>query len=204
MKQLTQNNYNAIRDNLFDFLHTKGQEMKNEFPVALRWAIKNEAWRHFTDLSGKPFTNMVDWLHYMWPHGTSMGKGEHTLTYEDALKLTEKVSDVHTILLRHAPKGKPGRHHKNNEGVDTLILKREDRSKTATVLSVRLVQEKPRFYEAFISGKYKTITAAAIAAGLISGTDNLRRGKSAYNHMTSKERREFLKWIKLRRLTKQT
>jgi hypothetical protein len=43
-----------------------------------------------------------------------------------------------------------------------------------------LAQEKPKFYDAYLSGKYKTVTAAAIAAGILKNDINLRRAKSAY------------------------
>ena len=33
-----------------------------------------------------------------------------------------------------------------------------------TVLSVRLAQEKPKYYEAYLRGDYKSVTAAAIAS----------------------------------------
>jgi hypothetical protein len=39
--KLTQENYNAMRDHLFDHMHKDGQQLKNVFPnsTALRWAI---------------------------------------------------------------------------------------------------------------------------------------------------------------------
>lgn len=35
--------------------------------------------------------------------------GQHVITYEEALKLCEDAKDVHRVLAKHAPKGKPGR-----------------------------------------------------------------------------------------------
>src|SRR5438309_2006676 len=54
-QHLTQANYNAIRDHLFDRIHTTGEQVKNDFPNILRAAIETEAWKHFTNGDGKPF-----------------------------------------------------------------------------------------------------------------------------------------------------
>jgi hypothetical protein len=53
------------------------------------------------------------------------------------------------------------------------------------VLSVRLAQEHPKFYEAYMRGDYKSVTAAAIAAGLLKDNGNMRRAKSAFRKMTA-------------------
>jgi hypothetical protein len=45
-------------------------------------------------------------------------------------------------------------------------------------------------------GDYKSVTAAAIAAGLLKNDVNLRRPKSACRKMTARERQEFLEWLK--------
>jgi hypothetical protein len=51
-----------------------------------------------------------------------MGQGRNAITYEDALKLTEHVPDVHRVLAENAPKGKPGRKA-NNGSVDAPIFR---------------------------------------------------------------------------------
>ena len=103
MKELTQANYNAIRDHLFDRMHTTGEQIKNDFPNTLRWAIQTEAWTHFTKADGQPFANLVEWLHYTYPNGASMGHGLHVITYEDALQLTEVARDVQRTLAENPP-----------------------------------------------------------------------------------------------------
>jgi hypothetical protein len=194
---LTQDNYEAMRKHIFDRIHGGGEQMKNSFPNVLRRAIETKAWTRFSDVEGKPFTNLVDWLHYTIPNGASMGQGQHAITYEDALKLTEGVPDVHRVLAENAPNMGRGRPKKNGKmGADTHFLRGDKNNKTVATLSARLAQEKPRFYEGFLIGKYKSITAAAIAAGILKDDTNLRRAKSAYRMMTAAERTEFLHWIK--------
>ena len=58
-RKLTQANYNAIRDHLFDRIHKTGEQVKNNFPNILRAAIETEAWKHFTDAEGKPFKKLL-------------------------------------------------------------------------------------------------------------------------------------------------
>ncbi len=102
-RKLTQANYNAIRDHLFDRIHKTGEQVKNDFPNILRTAIKNEAWKHFSDAEGKPFKNLAEWLLSAYPNGTGMGHGKHAISYDEALKLTEAVSDVHGALEHDSP-----------------------------------------------------------------------------------------------------
>jgi hypothetical protein len=103
VKKLTQKNYEAIRDHIFERISSTGQQIKLDFPNTLRFAIEHQAWKHFTTVEGKPFANLVEWLHYTFPHGTSMGHMRHDITYEDAIKLTDGAPDVQRVLLENAP-----------------------------------------------------------------------------------------------------
>src|SRR5947208_16740221 len=102
-RNFTRQNNDALRDDLYDRLHKTGEQVKNDFPNLLRAAIETEAWKHFTDAEGKPFKNLVEWLHYTYPNGASLGQGKHAINYGEALKLTEAVSDVHRMLQHDSP-----------------------------------------------------------------------------------------------------
>lgn len=194
---LTEDNYQAIRLHLFDRVHKTGEVVKNDFPNILRTAIETQAWKHFHDSDGKPFKNLVDWLHDSSPQGIGMGLGKNAITYEDALKLTEGHPEVHRALAKTAPKKKPGRKKKGREiGESTPQLNRHGTRATKTTLSVRLAQEFPDFYDAYMRGEYKTVTAAAIAAGIIKDDANLRRAKSAYRKMSAAHRKDFADWLR--------
>jgi len=192
-KQLTQANFDAIRDHLFNRIHQSGEQLKNNFPNILRRAIEAEIWRQYVDAEGKPFDNLVDWLHFTFPNGASMGQGQHALTYEEALKLTEGASDVHRILLQSAPKGKPGPKPKELKALTPLIPYRSGARKV--VLALKLSKDKPKIFADFQKGKYKTITEAAVAAGIRKNDGRLRMAKSAFRNMSHGERAEFLKWL---------
>jgi hypothetical protein len=194
-KKLTRANFDAIRDHVFDCIHKNGETLKNNFPNKLRAAIEAEIWTEYTDAEGKPFDNLVEWLQSTFPNGTSMGQGQHAISYEDALKLTEGAQDVHRVLLESAPKGKRGPKRKEELNLSTdLIPKRSGAKKV--LLAIRLAQEKPEFMDRLERGEFKTITETARAAGLRPADDNLRRAKSAFRKMRDDERIEFLKWMK--------
>ena len=92
-------------------------------------------------------------------------------------------------------RGRPAAE-KNTSPTPSLIPYRHGAKKQA--LAIRLAQEKPKFYERLTSGEFKSVTAAATAAGLLDHENraNLRRAKSAFRKMSKEERAEFLKWMK--------
>lgn len=199
---LSRANYEAIRDHIFDRIHRTGEEIKNDLPNILRTAIKTETWKHFSDAESKPFKSLVDWLHYTFPHGPMMGNGQYAISYQDAIQLCAGAPDVLRVLLENAPtKGRGGDRRsesaqQNQTACTPFDLKRGKQHHGKVVLSVRLAQEKPKFYEAYMRGKYKSVTAAATAAGLIKNDANLRGAKSKYRKLTPPERKEFHAWLK--------
>ena len=196
-RKLSQKNYEAIREHLFDRVHRTGEEVKNDFPNILRTAIETEAWKHFKDSEGKPFPNLVEWLHDASPTGIGMGAEANSITYEDALKLTEGHPEVHRALAKTAPKRKAGRKKKGAKiGASTPQLDRHGTTNTRPTLAAKLAQEHPKYYDAFMRGEYKSLTAAAIAAGLLKDDAHLRRAKSAYRKMTAAQRTEFANWLR--------
>jgi hypothetical protein len=60
-----------------------------------------------------------------------------------------------------------------------------------------MAQEKPSYYDAFKRREYKSVTAAAAAAGLTKNIAHTRRAKSGCRNLTEpEERQEFLEWLK--------
>lgn len=194
----TDANCQVIRDRLFKRIWRTGEEAKNDFPNILRTAIKAEAWKRFQDSEGRPFPNLVAWLTHSFPLGLGMGQDRHTITYEDALKLTEGAPDVHRVLAENAPKGKPGRKAKggNNGNCTVAILDRKSGCTRKPVLAVRLAQEHPAVYDAYLRGEHRGIRAAAETAGLVKpSNDPVQRIKSNYRKLTPQQRREIRRWM---------
>lgn len=188
-------NHDSIRDRLFKRIHRTGEEVKNDLPNILRTAIQHESWKHYSDSEGRPFANLVEWMVHPFPVGLGLGQSRHALSYENVLSLCESAPEVRKVLLENAPNGKPG--PKKELGSSTILFTRgKSRAGSATVLSVRLAQEKPKFYENYLLGEYGSVTAAATAAGLLRNDANLRRVKSAWRKLTPAQRKEFESWHK--------
>lgn len=187
-RNLTQANYNAIRDHLFDRIHKTGEQVKNDFPNILRAAIESEAWKHFTDADGRPFKSLVEWLHSTYPSGPSLGQGKHAISYDEALKLTEAAADVHGVLGQEPPSKRA------RQQIANCAPPRRYRPS----IYARVEEEDPKAYQQYLFGQIKSISAAAKVAGLVKAKppQNLARAKAAFQKMTSEERAEFVTWMK--------
>lgn len=59
----------------------------------------------------------------------------------------------------------------------------------------RLERDHPTIYADLKAGKYRTVTDAALAAGLKTKRSRLHELKNAWNKASHAEQREFLKWL---------
>src|SRR5262245_47963575 len=84
---------------LFRLIHRTGEEVKNHLPNMLRHAIEDEAWRHFRDAEGKPFTNLLDWLAAPWPNGCDLGLNRFVMDIDDLICLSRDHPEVHRALV---------------------------------------------------------------------------------------------------------
>jgi hypothetical protein len=79
-----------------------------------------------------------------------MGQGQHAISYEDALRLTEGAKDVHRVLLEHAPQRKHGGDRRSaqakadQDSVTNLVPPRSGARKVT--LAIRLAKEQPKLY----------------------------------------------------------
>jgi hypothetical protein len=192
-------NHEGIRDHLFDRTHHTGQEVTNDLPNFLREAIRHESWKHFRQKTGEPFADVGEWLRYPWPGGVSVDGDRHTISYEQLIALCKDHPDVEQVLREHAPNRGRGRPKKEEGEMDEKVP-RETFSRQGTrkeVLAVRLAQEKPDHYAAYVRGEYRSVRAAAEAAGLVPpGHDPLARLRSYWRKASAAARQEFLAWIK--------
>jgi hypothetical protein len=64
------------------------------------------------------------------------------------------------------------------------------------ILAARLAQEHPTVYDAYQRGEYRSIRAAAEAAGLVPpGHQALPRLKSYWRKASEQEQRDFADWL---------
>lgn len=113
------------------------------------------------------------------------------------MELCKDHPEVYRTLASNAPRARPGR--KKAGSPIGVILHQFSRHATHSVahLAIRLAQEKPDFFAAFERGEYRSIRAAAIAAGLVASANvPLPRMKFFWKKASKKDREAFLKWIK--------
>lgn len=191
-------NWPVIKDRLTTKVQTDIPRLKKYLVSDLRIIIDNEGWKQFEDPStNKPFADVAVFLTTRFPSGIGCGQMDGMLTYEGVMDMArEEDTAVYSVLAKHAPKGKSGRKRKG-EQIEYARIQLNRRQPTRNVLAARLAQEKPRFMESFERGEYKSIRAAAEAAGLVKpGHDPLARAKSYYRKMTTEQRTVFHEWLK--------
>jgi hypothetical protein len=200
-KVRTQEQLDGLKRLLFNRIHRTGEEIKNNFPNLLRTAIEVRIWEHYRKDDGQPFTDIADWLHYSWPSGTWLGSDSCALNYEDAMQLCEGHADVYDVLVQYAPKAKRGGDRRSKKarenqssGTATLIIGGSGKNNRSSVLSVRLREHFPEHYQKYLSGEYKSIWAAAVAAGIVKVPTALETIKRLYGKLSAEERRQLRAW----------
>jgi hypothetical protein len=193
-------NLPVIKKHLERAIHAGGESVNNDLPNQLRTAIEAKIWEHYSDHEGKPFTTLREWLEYAWPPGCGLGRGRHTLNWEELQQLcgrSPEHADVARFLDQNAPKGKAGRPKKGQEkiGAARPQFSRHGTKRTG-VLRVRLAEGFPDYYDAYQRGEYKSVRAAAEAAGLVKpGHDALARLKNYWKRASAGQRKAFLTWV---------
>ena len=189
--------FEQLQERIFRRIHRTGEEVKNDLPNALRMAIETKAWAHFiSPETGKPFESLQEWLHHDLPQGVAMGMGRHAITYRDAMELCREVApDVHHVLKENAPKR---RNRKTRVDEDAAVACRAVTRERATRsgLSERLQSDYPKIWRKYLAGQYRSVRAAAEAAGIVKPShDPLMRLKSYWRKADPKARRAFLAWL---------
>lgn len=70
------------------------------------------------------------------------------------------------------------------------------RKRDGAYYRARLKRDYPRIYAELVAGKYPSVRAACIAAGLVAAPSGFLLLKRAWTKATSRDRREFLNWLK--------
>jgi hypothetical protein len=191
-------NWKTLKLRLSDRVAKDGHAVKNLLANDLEFLIEHQGWSQFLDIeTEKPFASIADFLLAAFPAGVGCGQNRNNLTYEDVMTLCHDRPIIYDLMAKHAPNRGRGRPKKMEENCSARSINRgHAKANTSNVLSARLAQEKPKFYEAFRRGEYRSIRAAAEAAGLVKpGHDPLMRCKAYYKKLDAKQRKKFLAWV---------
>ena len=145
------------------------------FPMAIKRIIKDRLWEGRTDKNGKPFASFEKFaLAPLW-HGLEIKSMSRLVEYvkEDVevVKLVEReMSEGSGPGGAHNPNGIGGKSGKTIDCQNDNIILTKDKPKQGTsaeYLLRRLKRDAPEVADDYIEGKYKSVRAAAIAAGII-------------------------------------
>lgn len=187
-----------LRKMICQYAWRTGEEVKRGLPVLVREAYRNKSWKDSEKADGESFANLADWLTFPPPPGCGLGSTADSLTYDDLADICESVApDVAKILRKERQKTRPGRKSKNGKENGIAPAQGRFRKDTRSTLAARLEQEKPKFYQGYLDGKYGSIRAAAEAAGIVQpGHDPLKRMKNYWKRATPEQQAEFRRWMK--------
>lgn len=177
-----------------------GHSLVNVLPQLLGVVVENKVWKKRVRPDGRPFGSLAEYLLAHHPFGAGCESHRNALTYAQLMELCADFPKVRDILAREAPKGKRGGDRKSessrSDHAEVLPLDRHG-GNTVPVLSARLAQEHPEVWGAYLNGEYQTVTAAAIAAGLITNSNApLKRLKENWRRASKAERKAFLEFIR--------
>ena len=138
------------------------------FPLAIKRIINGKLWMERNDRDGKPFTSFEKFaLAPLW-HGLEIKSMSRLVEYvkEDAevVKMVEREMEGLKDDADNSPG--PGRGHKKH--VDNINVFNDAKGGTsAEYLLRRLKRDAPEIADDYIEGKFKSVRAAAIAAGIV-------------------------------------
>lgn len=137
---------------------------------------EHSGWRMLYDSQGRPFQTYAEFCREKPPWG---------LGYE-VQKIQEII--VERKIAEHGGDRKSA-EYKANQG-DRVTLK--PRGNSRDYLRARLERDHPFILKAFERGEYKTIKAAARAAGIVKVATNYEEAMNAFLKLNNKEQRKFV------------
>ena len=215
-----------LKELIVDSLRRSEQEFDITLPQRLLLAFRKREHERYTDPdTGEPFATFCKWLLAPPPPGCGLA-GRRYLKLPTILQhLREirsgesdpKARDVMGELIEDlaqgqaekkgkgggngsnqhkkvesnrggtAPVAQGGRHGETNK-VKTLQARMADPTAPATVR---------REWNGYLEGRHKTVTAAAVAAGLVKDSNNpLKRLKENWKKASAKDRKAFLEFLR--------
>jgi hypothetical protein len=211
----------GLKELIGETLQSAQQEMMLTLPNRLVLAFSRKVHRRDIDPETRePFASFYRWLWTMPPAGVGLQNYPH-IDVSIILGMLEKTRDkmplqsrgIINALIgdlvagRGASRGKGGRPKKQQEenrngavAVPSGDSVRK-RSASAAALAARMEGSKdPKIQAAWqdhVAGRYRTVTAAAVACGMIKdGHAPLPRLKQYWNKASAAERRAFLEFIR--------
>lgn len=193
-------NPDNLRDLIFKVTYHKAGQAKTELPGLIDEVLNRRLWEQYSDRDGQPFNNMIEWLTATHPPGCGMkwdtSDSLGSVSIAELMEFyTKSRPELQEAISAELKKAKPKHGGDRSKELRSSLKTGRAATHRASTLQLRLQTEKPQVWADYCAGRYDSITAAAIAAGIMTGATNLQRAQSAWRKMTAPERRKFLKWV---------
>lgn len=203
MSKMTKDQIETLKRRIWEKVSEGGYDVNLYLLNDLYTAAVNEIYKQELNVNGKPFETLGEWMLHP-PPGLDIPQrsdGTSKLISYDQIRMLAQSHHPDLLALIDSnppPRGKQGRKRKGKENAAARQhLNGHDRGRTTEVLASRLATEHPKFYAGFRNGTYKSIRAAAEAAGLVKpGHDPLMRLKAYWKKASPEQKEAFRNWLK--------
>jgi hypothetical protein len=167
------------------------------FAASMREVLTAEAWRERYVMELAPsqiirFESFPAFVTTAYPRGL----GEDPERLGKLLEADPATRRLYYRALGALPKhGEVGRGPSRNRG-DNITS--NSRGTQAAYLARRLNRDHPEIADRFAKGAYRSVRAAAIAAGILTPPTPLALAQRAYRRLTAEEREQFARWLAAR------
>jgi hypothetical protein len=146
---------------------------------------KEERWKQLAGKGGKPFHSWKQYVETPEPDGL----GVPLESVQAILEIAKDDALVGEVLGKH---GQYGKGRPKPDRVDNVNSKGGNQK---DYLLARLARDAPEILAAYNRGEYRSVRAAAIAAGIIEPPTPLDRLRTAWKKASTEEQQTFLKEI---------
>jgi hypothetical protein len=159
--------------------------------VRLKMLKRDERFQSLRDAEGRPFSMWGDYVQYPEPHGLGMRLDvvEAVLAEVDTQRLLGDVISAAERMREVSKLTDHGTNQHTREGHDNIMSSRQGTS--AAYLAGRLKRDRPDIAAQVEQGKFRSIRAAALEAGIIKEPTPLQLLRRAWAKASPAERRQF-------------
>lgn len=206
MSKMTKDQIETLKRRIWEKVSEGGYDVNLYLLNDLYTAAVNEIYKQELNVNGKPFETLGEWMLHP-PPGLDIPQrsdGTSKLISYDQIRMLAQSHHPDLLALIDSnppPKGKRGGDKRSAKAEEENNVPRGTMKTggtfTRATLASRLATEHPKFYQGFRNGTYKSIRAAAEAAGIVKpGHDPLMRLKAYWKKANSEQKEAFRKWLK--------
>lgn len=186
----------VTRDSTQKMVGHKAQETTLVLPNRLEYILEKKIWKDLERADGERFTSFSEFLTDNQPYGLGIGQYNHFFNLDQLQAICKNRRALSSALAQ----ARPNNRGKRNDLVYNVnqVNDKAKKGNSREYLLRRLEKEAPEIHERWIAGEFKSVRAAAIAAGIIKDDSHnaLRWLKSNWKKATKKQRDEFRKWLR--------